>query len=143
MRTLFLIVSLVLAWGCSSQDVITSPLANQILRPRPGYEGLTHKTCLKKGPFGNCKAYEVIGYPITKEFIDELISLKFVCKDLSKLYQPCYQKSFGVCHVYNKGWGPFKKKIVEFTDFKSNHQKFINSQLECFSLEKFSVGDFY
>lgn len=139
MRILFLII--VGLWGCVTEELSRSPLLAQILRPRPGYEGLTHKMCVKKDILGSCKAYEITGYPATKDFVDELNSLHFVCKAGKKRTKPCFQKSFGICHHYSTGWAFWKKETVEFTDFKSNYDKLINSTLVCFSQDKFHFED--
>lgn len=64
------------------------PLLEQILRMRPGYQGLTHKTCVERNWFGECKKEEILEYRLEEKSVREtLVGLAFRCKIAGKRYK--------------------------------------------------------
>lgn len=124
-------------------DGTYSPLNDQIIRLRPKHEGLNYQYCKLIDPFGECKELAVIDYPSTKETADELQKLGFVCKAYSKRYKPCFQGSFGLCHVTYTGgiWGIGAKEVVTFIDLKTYHDQLMDANLKCFNDSAYSFDD--
>jgi hypothetical protein len=135
-RVLLILAAL---WGCTSTDRNAAPLVDQILTPLPESKTLNYRYCSKESPLGSCQEYKVEEHEATESFANELLALRFVCKDAIKIYTPCFQKEFGLCYSTTSGWGPWKKNVQVFTAFNANINVFINSRLKCFSINRYSI----
>lgn len=88
--------------GCSSVEVYSpSPTADQILRPRQGYKGLTNRTCREPKPGEksdeNGKFCEVRDYLLDDKLTREMLhSFRFSCQVAGQRFGVCKDKP-GLC----------------------------------------------
>lgn len=135
--------------GCASQSPPTRPaLINQILRPRPGYEGrLTNQFC-KAYKDGKCTDKDVVEYDIRlQEVRDRLLTARFVCVVGNKRFRVCHELH-GLCHqteVTTGSW-PFRKKeikLLEVLDIEKNYQTLIDLNTVCASMDSDVGREFF
>jgi len=116
-------------------------LIDQILKPRPGYQGnLTNRACLEYYE-ERCKKWNVITYDMTDEsFRLKANDLGFICNIAGHRYKICKDKA-GFCHHYKK-----KKCWLKYFCWKFREEKFIlvdnykyllEAKARCFNLTRY------
>lgn len=118
------------------------PLIEQIIRPRTGHIGLTHKTCVQKNWFGECEKSEVVDYDLNDKAVrDRLINNAFRCKISGRRYKihpdmPGFVRYESVrpCWLCSK-----ETRLVEFMDV-SQIQVLLDGATVCWSEKTYPNG---
>lgn len=111
---------------------------DQILRPRPGYTGLTNRACESWYDDNECKKYVVKEYLLTDaEFRNTANKIGVICKVGGRRFKVCLDKP-GFCrHTYTRDWflAP-KKKREEYIPM--DPVKFhLDAGTRCFSEDRY------
>lgn len=126
-------VWLLIFFGCAAQLDKRPELVEQLLRPRPGYNGLTNSVCTKKDFIGTCQELSVINYDLKDaDTRTRLIQAEIVCNVKQAVYRICADKP-GICQYAEKGWF-FDKNLTE-TDYIpiDQYQRLLDAQIMCVS----------
>ena len=118
-------------------------LANQILKFRKDYEGLTNRACEEWNLDSSCKRFIVSNYDLTDLETRRLLrDLKFICKINGERFKiKLEQAVFERDDFYRCGFLKLKtcvnKKIINVTD----KEMLINADAVCFSESSYDFGD--
>jgi hypothetical protein len=129
--------------GCSSVIRSENPLLKQVLKYRPGHQGLTHHACTEIDGFGNCKSWvDSEKDPRDIEVRKQLIDLGFRCLIGGKRYKldpdaPQYvrYKTSSDCWLFCKSHTDKVDPIP-----MDPAQRFIDSGTECYSEQAYPDG---
>jgi hypothetical protein len=108
---------LILLASCATPQVeLRHPLSQQILKPRPGYKGLTNRACEALNEKGECAGMVVKEYlledPVFRKTANDL---KFICSVGGRRFKICLDQP-GLCRTTYEdcGWFCKDKKKVEY-----------------------------
>lgn len=136
MKKLFLL--LLLGCATSPEIYLRHQLAQQILKPRVGHNGLTNRVCLEyEGPL--CKKPEIQEYSFSDEnFRTSVNAMGFICKVASRRFKICLDKP-GLCRITYKHSGFLglgRTKLEEYIP-SSNYQFLIDANTKCFQKNEY------
>lgn len=154
-RAIALLLFLGLVGACATTEKVypRNPLAEQILRPRPGYKGLTNaaKVCKPDAAGKEVCALEVQDHDMSDAaFRLELRNLKFVCNVNERLFRIAQDYSALIRETYSEPkcflWKCKERELLsqEFINFDAaGYQRMLNANTHCHSLEHypFSMKD--
>lgn len=140
MKSLFFKLALIASSALLS-SCVTAPteliyrheLADQILKPRPGYKGLTNRACTNYDEKANCVKFEVQDHDLADEqFRKTLNALGFICNVAGKRYKICEDQP-GLCRIWFTDCGIFcKRRRHEEVIPSSNYQFLLDAKTRCF-----------
>lgn len=136
----YLLALLLLSSGCATKpkQYARGALINLILRPRPGYKGLTNQTC-REWADGHCIKRDVAEWDLAvdKERL-QLHSLRFVCDVGGRRYRICRQLP-GLCrqtYVKSGFLGLDRElKLISYLNAREEYQFLIDSDTVCMSMD--------
>ncbi len=142
--SLLLSFPLLLLSGCATSppSYPQHPLVDQILRPRPGYTGLTNSFCTRFED-DECKELVVQDHPLTPEFRKQLNDFKFICNVAGRRFKICIEKE-GLCRYEIEKRDCFlcrdrvKQVFIPITDY----QYLLNANAKCFNRERYPFWEF-
>lgn len=130
-KSLFCIFLSSLSLSCSSAPKVypRHELVEQILKPRPGYKGLTNRVCSSVNDKKEC-VYTVTDYDLFDvNFRKNANTFNFTCNIGGKRYKVCQDKP-GFCHFTYKGLWPFRKKIEDYLPI-TNYDFLLSAKTVC------------
>lgn len=113
-------------------------LADQILKPRPGYAGLTNRACAKFDDDGVCQDWQVEAHSLDDaNFRQTVNTLGMVCNIGGRRFKVCLDKP-GFCRIWYTDCGLFcrKKRHEEYIP-ASNEQLILASKTRCMDPRKY------
>lgn len=144
-----ILLSLLLFGACASEPVLIyrHELADQILKPREGYKGLTNRACTSYKD-GKCSSYVVEDRLLEDaQFRETVNKLGFICNVGGRRFKVCQDKP-GLCRIWFTDCGLFcrKKRHEEYVP-ASNYRFLLDAKTRCFAKDKYpfdgSWGDGY
>lgn len=138
----WLLSLLLLNIGCATlpKPYVKHTLIDQILRPRPGYTGLTNSHCAL-WENDECKKVEIEERQLTPEFRIMANDFKFICNIGGRRFKICLDKE-GFCRLEEvPSCLLCKTKTKEIFIPITDYQYLLDANTKCFNKEKYSFWD--
>lgn len=116
-------------------------LVDQILKPREGFSGLTHRTCASLDEKNQC-VWQIEEHKLDEPaFRTAANALNFICNIGGRRFKVCLDKA-GFCRMQSVSCGWFCHKTVEAEFIPVTNYKFLlDANTRCFNKNTYPFGD--
>jgi len=121
--------------SCATEQTYPrNALVNQILKPRPGYTGLTNRACEVWDVKNICTTWVIKEYILDEPTRKTLSGLDFICNISGHRYKVCLDKE-GFCRTSYYGCGFLNMKQCKKEEYLpvSNYQFLLDANTKCFN----------